>query len=290
MRFVLIFCLILAFSVTEAADTSSVHKKRVTVLAISYPTLYSGAIWGFNELWYKNSEQTNFHWFDDSKEWQQIDKMGHAFSAFHEGRISIETYKWAGLNHKKSAIYGGLTAFMLQAPIELLDGFSEKWGASASDLAANTVGAIGSAIQYYYWQDYKIHFKYAFIPTNFAEQRPEALGSTFLENLLKDYNGQSYWISTSLSTFSNSLKLPPWIGWSIGYGAHNMLYAYDEQNIQSGYTPYRQFFFGPDIIFSNIKTKSKVLRTLFFLLDVYKLPIPAVELNTQGDIKLSLGK
>jgi len=38
-------------------------------------------------------------------------------------------------------IYGGMLGFMLQAPIEILDGMYEGWGFSWGDMAANAAGS-----------------------------------------------------------------------------------------------------------------------------------------------------
>ena len=73
-------------------------------------------------------------------------------------------------------------------------------GASSGDLIANTAGsflAIGQALK---WNDQKIQLKYSYSPTKWADVNPEQLGSTYLERLLKDYNGQTYWITFNIKS------------------------------------------------------------------------------------------
>ena len=287
ISFLVLILLALGNTFAQKIDSSNVNKKRIIGLSITYVTCYAGAIVGFNELWYKNSEQTKFHWFDDSKEWNQIDKFGHAYSAFHESRVFTQTYKWAGLSSKKAALYGGLTAFLYQTPIEILDGYSAKWGASKSDLLANTIGALLSSSQFYFFNDYPIQFKYSFFKSKFSKERPDVLGANYTERFLKDYNGQSYWLSTSISTFNKKWKKYDYLGVCVGYGSEEMIFANKTQNKQIGLNHYRQFYLGPDIQFSKIPTNNKFLHSLLFLLDMYKFPFPALEYNKQN--KFSIG-
>lgn len=56
--------------------------------------------------WYKNYPRGPFQFIDDSKEWLQMDKMGHAFSAYYLGVISYETSLWAGYSPRKAARNG----------------------------------------------------------------------------------------------------------------------------------------------------------------------------------------
>ncbi len=39
---------------------------------------------GLYSAWYSNYPQTNFHFFNDNNEWKQVDKVGHAYSAYIE--------------------------------------------------------------------------------------------------------------------------------------------------------------------------------------------------------------
>lgn len=48
----------------------------------------------------------------------------------------------------------------------------------------------------------------------------------------------------------------------------------------------RQFYLGPDIDFEQIPTKKKWVKTVFFLLNVLKAPLPAVEYRQGGILKM----
>ena len=87
---------------------------------------YSAAMIGLNQLWYADYERSSFQLFDDSKEWNQMDKAGHAFTAYFETAWAYGVARWTGLDRKKSLIVGVTLSTLYQTSIEVLDGFSEK--------------------------------------------------------------------------------------------------------------------------------------------------------------------
>jgi uncharacterized protein YfiM (DUF2279 family) len=229
------------------------------------------------KLWYADYPQSKFHWFNDNKEWQQIDKLGHAYSAYNLGVLSMEMAKKAGVQKNKIWQWG-LFGSLFQNPIEIWDGFSAGWGASWGDLLANSFGTALCIGQEQLWHEQRIQFKFMYQATNYAAIRPNVLGSTIPERLLKDYNGQSYWLS-----FSPIKKHPVW-AISFGYGAKGMLGAFENkwQNAQqqsfdySNIQRYKTYYLSLDIHWSAIKTKRKGLKTVFKILDGIKIPMPGI--------------
>src|SRR5690606_24524913 len=59
----------------------SLDRTRFWTAAATGAVLYTGTIIALNDAWYKDYPRTSFHTFDDSGEWLQMDKAGHAFSA-----------------------------------------------------------------------------------------------------------------------------------------------------------------------------------------------------------------
>jgi len=285
MRFILI---IILFFITQTGfsqvDSSEVNKKRLyTVYGIQAST-YTLSLIGMNELWYKNSPRTSFHWFDDSNNWLQVDKAGHLFGTFQLSRINTAAFQWAGLSTKKAAIRGIAISWAMMATIEVLDGFSEEYGASASDLVANTIGAGIALSQYLTWGDIKIQVKYSFHQTSYAQEREELLGKNTIQKSLKDYNGQTYWLSGNISSLTNSKKIPNYINLALGYGAEDMVSANKETNELLGYSPYRQYYLSLDLDFVKLRGKKKGINTLLYLLNTIKLPFPAIEYSKYGFI------
>jgi hypothetical protein len=59
------------------------------------------------------------------------------------------------------------------------------------DIIAN---ASGTAL-FVLWKEQRITPKFSFHTTQYAQYRPNVLGSSLAEQMLKDYNGQTYWLS-----------------------------------------------------------------------------------------------
>ncbi|WP_224996355.1 DUF2279 domain-containing protein [Cesiribacter sp. SM1] len=257
-------------------DTLQPRRMR-TVLLVS-GTAYTGLVLGLNELWYKGHERESFHFFNDNREWQQVDKAGHAYSTYHLSRIHYQTLRWAGMPARKAALWSSIGGLAWMLPVEILDGFSAAYGASAGDLVANTSGALLFGSQQLLWGQQFVNLKFSFHPSTWAPKRPRLLGKSFPEQLMKDYNGQTYWLSADIAAMSRG-KWPSWLNIALGYGASGMVYADPAQNQAAGYMDYRQLFIAPDINLSRIRTNKKALRVLLFVLEGIHLPTPAIELS-----------
>ena len=133
------------------------------------------------------------------------------------------------------------------------------------------------------WNEQRIKLKFSFQPSSLAELRPETLGSNFPERLLKDYNGQSYWLSFDIHAFAKESNWPKWINLTLGYGAHQMIFARNHENEAAGFSNYRQYYLGLDFDLSHIQTSSRFLKTVLFLTDFIRLPAPTLQLS-QGKV------
>jgi len=193
---------------------------------------------------------------------------------------------WGGIDEGKSNLLGAATSLVFMSTIEVLDGYSSNFGASAWDLVANVAG-IGLYLgQEALWNEIRIHPKFSFWPTNYPELRPNVLGSNFSEELFKDYNGQTYWLSIDLDRFipNSKSKILKWINVGIGYGAYNMAFARDSQNLASGYNTYRQYYLALDLDLSHIHSKSSLVNSLIYLVNMIHLPAPGIEF-TKNKVK-----
>lgn len=265
----------------NGADTCHVNKQRLKILITGEVILAGGTFVYLNELWYKNYPRSRFHWFNDNKEWLQMDKVGHAYSAYHIGEAGYGMLKSCGVKEKKSVFYGGTMGLAYLSIIEILDGFSAEWGASHGDIIANVSGASLFISQQLLWKEQRVALKYSYHPTMYAPLRPDVLGKTYSEQFIKDYNGQTYWLSCNLRTFTGrKSNLPPWLAISFGYGANGMLGGYANPPAL-GLQRYRQFYLSPDIHFKKIRTNKIWLRTLLYSLDLIKCPMPTLEYNDQ---------
>lgn len=73
-----------------------------------------------------------------------------------------------------------------------MDGHSTQWGFSWSDMLANGLGTGLYVFHDLHWKEQRIIPKFSYQTTSFTSQRPEVLGKTTLEQILKDYNGQTF--------------------------------------------------------------------------------------------------
>jgi uncharacterized protein YfiM (DUF2279 family) len=269
-------------------------KRHLSVLGVQVIG-YGGSLALLNKAWYTGYNQTHLHSFDDRKEWLQVDKTGHFITAWYLGRIGSDMFEWSGLSKFKSNVGAGLALDYLIG-IELLDGFSEGWGFSWSDMGADFLGC-GIIISQKLLKGnstasraYKgTSFKFSFHQTDFPSFRPSLLGNNFTENILKDYNGQTYWMSFNLSSFmSPQTKFPKWLNVAMGYGADGMIsgnpeyvYTYPNGNTVE-FERYRQYYLSLDIDLTRIKTKSRLLKTVFEAISFIKIPAPSFEFNKHG--------
>ncbi|HEX7845904.1 MAG TPA: DUF2279 domain-containing protein [Chitinophagaceae bacterium] len=259
---------------------------------------YGTSIVLFNNTWYKDYPKTSFHTFNDSKEWQQMDKVGHSWAAYNSARGSAAMWRWAGLPQKKAAWIGGLSSTAYLTVIEFLDAHSAEWGWSWADMGANLFGSGLFIAQELGWKEQRIQFKFSFHRNSYDETQLEKradqlFGKSWSERMLKDYNAQTYWFSANLKSFFPKSKIPAWLNIAAGYGADGMFGGFENKWIDelgSDVTRYdiprkRQFYLAPDIDFTKIPTKSKFLRTTFAILNSFKCPAPALMLDSKGKFK-----
>lgn len=252
---------------------------------------YSSAMVGLYQTWYKNYPQTNMHAFNDIGEWKQMDKIGHAYSAYAESKASMELWRWTGMERKKRIWIGGMSGAFYQTVIETLDGFSDEWGWSWGDFTANIIGSGMLISQELAWNEQRIQFKFSAYRKTYQDatlnQRSDKIfGKSLPERMLKDYNGQTYWLSANIRSFFPKSKLPHWLQLSLGTGVEGLFGANENigtdkyNNIEFNRTDikrYRQWYLAPDIDLTKIKTKKKGIKMVLQLLNIVKIPLPTLE-------------
>lgn len=282
----------IGFSQNTAASffkpADSLQLKRQNAVVISEAVLATGTLIGLNQVWYADYPKSNFHFINDNEEWLQMDKAGHVFSSYHLGRLGSEMLQWSGATKKNQLLYGAGLGFAFLTAVEVLDGYSSEWGASLGDIVANASGTALYVSQELMWKEQRITPKFSFHTTKYASYRPEVLGSSFSEQILKDYNGQTYWLSVNLHSFAKDSKIPKWLNVALGYGADGMITG-NIENVPpisiSNPKRFRQFYLSLDVDLTRIKTKSHFLKTVFSVLNTVKIPAPTIEFVHLNDIK-----
>lgn len=276
---------------------TTINNKRFYLITGIHASYYGGSLLLLGQAWYKDFPKTSFHTFNDSKEWLQVDKVGHGFTAYNFSKYSKGMWEWTGLSHEKATWIGGLSSIGYLTLLETFDAYSAKWGWSWTDIGANVAGTGMYVAQELLWKEQRVQFKFSAhrkqYDPSLINRANELYGKSLPERLLKDYNGQTYWLSMNMSSFAKESGLPPWFNISVGYGAEGLLGGFENIGFdKSGNMVFnrpdirreRQWYLSPDIDFTKIKTNKKLVRTMFSVLNMLKMPAPALELSG-GKIK-----
>ena len=277
----------------------SLHRPRFyTSVAVGSGTYLAAGV-GLYAIWYKDYERRGLRSFNDWPEWEQMDKAGHFFTAYLFSRSAFAGLRWSGLK-RPAARYAALgVANLLQATIEVMDGYSANWGFSWTDMGANLAGSLVFTAQDALWQEQRMLIKVSndFRPPpdlpvtngngatgNLGYVSRMRFGENPFERFLKDYNAQTIWLSVNPASFAPRSRLPQWLNVAVGYGAEDVYGAYYNtwrQNEQGfGYRNKdrrRQWYLSPDVYFSRIPTRRRWVRLVLGILDFYKFPAPALE-------------
>jgi hypothetical protein len=284
------------------------NKPRVITVSAGLGASYGIANIWFSKAWYANFEKEKFHTFNDAGEWLQLDKVGHATSAYYINRLSWDMYQWAGLSDNAALWTSVGVAQAYQLAIEIQDAFSAKWGFSWSDIGANLGGSLLYVGQQYLWKEQRFVLKESAWPAkhpDFLSNRTDELfGTSFGEQILKDYNATTFWLTASIGSFikGGESKFPNWIGVSFGYGGEGMYGGFENRwcnvdglevrdcpdgdiNTSALDIPRtRQFYLSLDIDFTKFEVKSHALKAFLEVINIIKIPFPALEVNTRGQV------
>ena len=278
MRLFYVFLILLLnnnlFSTNFSINLKDKNKKLNQLILYEVGT-YSLGLVAMNELWYKNYPKSNFHFINDNSSWLQMDKMGHIATSYYSGVNGIKLYRWAGIDEKKAIWIGGLRGTFYNSIIEILDGFSENWGASMGDFASNSFGSFIAISQELYWKEQRILIKYSYSRSDLSYENSELFGDNFFQRTFKDYNGQTYWISMNINSMfkADNSQFPDWLNLALGHSAKDMI----SPNNTTNDGRYRQFFLSFDIDLMRIKSKNKILNVLSNVFGYIKIPFPTIE-------------
>ncbi len=245
----------------------------------------TGAISYLKNEWYSDKKRVPFHFYNDLKGWNQIDKFGHFYASYLESNVGYSLMKKFNFSEKQSLYLGGFQGLILETPIEFFDAYHEGWGFSVSDMVANALGSLFFIYQQKIFGEQLIKPKLSFSRTTYARNANGLLGkNNLLSEFIYDYNGYTYWFSFSPNRLFKLKKIPKWLNFSIGYGSDGMLGEFENKEYYRGmplpsYKRYRQYYFSLDIDFSEVDTKSKVLSKIFNVLSYIKIPFPTIEFS-----------
>lgn len=266
-----------------APNASTKHSPRLWRIVASMTSIYIFCAGALALAWYAREEQTAFHWFDDSMEWRQADKAAHIFAAFHISYICHYMLAPA-LRNPWGWLWGGFCGFMWMLPIEILDGFAPGYGASASDLVANTVGVVAYMGQLALAGRVVVWPQFSFWPSGLAHLRPNLLGDNLGAQIAKDYNGHTYWLAIPLHDLGLRWgAVSRWLMLTVGINSTGMVYAHPQHNEAHGHSTSTSLLFSASLNLNQLENSRWFgLRLAGRLLVMLHFPAPAVELSPNG--------
>jgi hypothetical protein len=149
------------------------------------------------------------------------------------------------------------------------------------------------------WDDQRIHLKMGYnnekYDATLLNRANDLFGKTNTERFLKDYNAQTYWLSANLRAFFPKSRLPRWLNIAAGYGATGMLGGFENKwkdangndVIRTDIKRQRQWYLSPEIDLTRIKTKSVAVKMLLQFLNMWRIPMPTLEI-TGGKAKVKV--
>lgn len=279
-----------AGEIETKTDTTKIEKKAI-YKAVAFTGGYTaGSIYILSNTWYKDKEKVPFHFYNDNRGYLQVDKFGHMFGGYVYSYIGYFGLLKLGATRKEALIFGSTLGFVLQFPIEIMDGIHEGFGFSWGDIAANTFGSALVFGQELLFNEQLIKYKFSYWESVYSQNSNGYFGQTTMNRLLNDYNGHTYWFSMPLNKFAGKNRLPDWLNIAFGYGANGMYGEFENISSYNGVVipeteRYRQYLLSLDIDWTKIRTNSGFLKVLFKGMTFVKLPFPALEYNSKGEIK-----
>jgi hypothetical protein len=271
-------------------DSLKSTNHKVTALYIAEGTAYLGAMTGLYMYKYINQLQPHYRIKYIQNDWRVgMDGTHHILATYYIARLGYDVQHWAGLNEKRAVWISGLTGLACLTSQEIMDGFATDWSSSLNDEVTNVLGSALFISQQLAWHEQRIVPKWSYHSTSFPSYRPELLGDNFAERMIKDYNGQTFWLSANLNSFAaKDSRIPKWLNLSVGIGATGLtgpeiiVDPGTRGDIIPDFTRQHLFYIAPDIDLTRIRTRSATLKWIFEAIGFLKIPMPALEISGQG--------
>ncbi len=283
--------------------SDSFNRKRFELAVTGASITYTVFATGLYSAWYRQQGLGKFHFFNDWNEWMLMDKLGHSYSSYIQSELVYHGCLWTGMKKRNALLWSMGTSLLFQHTIEVMDGFGKGYGFSWSDVGANFLGSGCFALQQELWNEQRFRIRYSAHPAIYSkdnpmlQQRAEYLyGHDALQRILKDYNGQTYWLSfhPTLAWGIAQNFWPSWLELSIGYGVKNLYGARSNDWLDpmgnhittgSDYPRTKQYYLSLDINFRKIPVRNTFWRTIIHTIGIFKIPAPALEINSPGSVR-----
>jgi hypothetical protein len=236
----------------SSSHLATTHSRTQRLIA---SLLLGTAIYGYTSWWKDSSSRFRIrheNWFDADTPNGGADKLGHAYSFYVSTRIMTKSFHWLGHSQSQAIQLAGITSATLSIGVEILDGFTEKYGFSPEDVIMNLAGiGTGVILEKYPKWDNLFDFRLKYWPSDDARRLNE-------HDPFTDYSGQTYLLITKAS------GILPWrqnrwlryLELAVGYGTR----GYQPTDGTGNQLKKRNFYYGfslnlsqllNDILFKN---------------------------------------
>ena len=219
-----------------------------------------------NNIWWKG-KKSEFH-FNNTQDYKyaiNADKLGHFHFAYLNSKIYGGVLQWVGFSKLSAQWYASGLALAFQTFTEIRDGFSQDYGFSWGDMAANTLGALYPVSQNYYPALKYINFKVSFNPS-------QAYKAEKYSHIMDDYESTYYWLSADINKLvSESVEkyIPDFINLALGASVTNL-----DRRGNGSY----ELFIGLDWNFEALPGDGWFWSLLKKSLNFYRLPAPVIKI------------
>ena len=111
-------------------DSARVEKSTIYKALAFTGAYYSTSIVIMNNTWYSDRENVPFHFYNDNAGFLQLDKFGHMFGGYVYSYLGYYGLLKLGATRREALVFGSTLGFVLQFPIEIMDGVHEGYGFS----------------------------------------------------------------------------------------------------------------------------------------------------------------
>lgn len=184
---------------------------------------------------------------------------------------------------------GSMTSLAYLSAIEWMDAYSAEWGFSTGDALANFAGSGLYIGQELLWQEQRIRMKFNFLPSPYAKHRPDLLGVGFAAQMLKDYNGQAYWLCSNPNDWADVGWWPEWLDLAFGYsaagmtgGKENAFPLLDDGAEAPDVNRVRQYYLSLDLNLHALPARRAWFKAFRNVFAFVKIPAPAIGVNGEG--------
>lgn len=275
-------------------DTNRLNERQKDIVvfgSIGTGLVYAGSMTALGHAWYKDQTSGNFRFFNDIQEWGGMDKLGHITTSWWISAWLYDLQQQAHLPKKGSMIRSAVTAGMFMTTIEVFDGFSKGYGFSAYDMLSNFAGIGSFYAQEVLFDKQLVLHRYSYSETIHARYRPQLLGNTLAERMLKNYNGQTYWVSLPIKLFlGKESKFPPWLCLSAGHSISGFLGGdknpVPQNNMEVVYFDrIHQWKLSLDVDLSKLPFNSKLWKVMASTIRWIKIPAPVVMYSRKNGVQ-----